>query len=136
MARIPIVSPGARTGSTAGASRPGRSAGMTLVTRGFGRNQNLIGQGFSLMSVVMEAISRFIELGQSGTKRALREIQEVIVWAKLIRINDKPPALPIQGSVKVKLTDASHLAVRAVRNVAVKVRSIFDDIKISVVRVK
>ena len=88
------------------------------------------------MSVVMEAISRFIELGQSGTKRALREIQEVIVWAKLIRINDKPPVLPIQGSVKVKLTDASHLAVRAVRNVAVKVRSIFDDIKISVVRVK
>ncbi len=136
MARIPIVSPGSRTGSPAGASRTGRSAGITLVTRGFGRNQNLIGQGFSLMSVVMEAISRFIELGQSGTKRALREIQEVIVWAKLIRINDKPPALPIQGSVKVKLTDASHLAVRAVRNVAVKVRSIFDDIKISVVRVK
>lgn len=107
-----------------------------MVTRGFGRNQNMVAQGFSIMSFVSEAVLRFIELGQSGAKRALKEIQEVVVWAKLIRINDKPPALPIQGSVKVKLTDASHLAVRAVRNVAVKVRSIYDEIKISVNRIK
>lgn len=107
-----------------------------MVTRGFGRNQNIVAQGFSLMSFIGDAVLRFIELGQSGAKRALREIQEVVVWAKLIRVNDKEISRSLQGSVKVKLTDASQITVRAVRKVAVKVRSIYDDIKISVNRIK
>lgn len=88
------------------------------------------------MSFVSDAVLRFIELGQSSAKRALREIQEVIVMAKLIRVNEKSLTVPLQGSVKVKLSDESHFAVRAMRKVSVKVRSIFDDIKISVDRVK
>lgn len=107
-----------------------------MITRGLGRNQNMVAQGFSIMSFVSDAILRFIELGQSSAKRALKEIQEVVVWAKLVKINDETLPMSIQGSVKVKLTDASQLAVRAVRKVSVKVRSIYDDIKISVNRIK
>jgi hypothetical protein len=135
LARIPVSVPGSVQGPGGGSS-PGRSRGMTMVTRGFGRNQNIVAQGFSLMSFISDAVLRFIELGQSGAKRALKEIQEVVVWVKLIRINDETLPQPIQGSVKVKLTDASQLAVRAVRKVSVKVRSIYDDIKISVNRIK
>jgi hypothetical protein len=109
---------------------------MTLVTRGFGRNQNIVAQGFSLMSVIRDAVLRFIELGQSGTKRALREIQEVVVWAKLLRVNQKAPTVPIQGSVKVNLSDASQFVVRAASKISFKARSIFDNIKISINRVK
>ncbi len=88
------------------------------------------------MSFVSDAILRFIELGQSSAKRALKEIQEVVVWAKLIRINNEMPPKKLQGSVNVKLTDTSQIAVRAVKKVSVKVRSIYDDIKISVNRIK
>ncbi len=135
MARIPVGTPG-RVQSPGGGLSPGRGRGMTMVTRGFGRNQNIVAQGFSLMAFISEAVLRFIELGQSGAKRALKEIQEVVVWAKLIRVNDEALARPLQGSVRVKLTDASQIAVRAVRKVSVKVRSIYDDIKISVNRIK
>lgn len=107
-----------------------------MITRGLGRNQNMVAQGFSIMSFVSDAILRFIELGQSSAKRALKEIQEVVVWAKLIRINNKTVTKKLQGSVKVKLTDTSQIAVRAMRKVSVKVRSIYDDIKISVNRIK
>lgn len=135
MARIPVK---IGNGSGRGVSSGGGAArvGSTLVTRGFGRNQSIVVQGFSFMTAVGEMLTRFIELGQSGTKRALREIQEVIVWAKLIRINGKAPESPVQGFVKIKLTDASQVAVRAVRKVSVKVRSIFDDLKITVNRLK
>lgn len=135
MARIPVkIGNGSARGISAGggASR----VGSTLVTRGFGRNQSIVVQGFSFMTAVGEILTRFIELGQSGTKRALREIQEVVVWAKLIRVNNKTPESPIQGFVKIKLSDASQIAVRAVKKVSVKVRSIFDDLKITVNRLK
>lgn len=134
MARIPTRSSG--LSGQQGRVSPGRPAGMTLVTRGFGRNQNIVAQGFSLMSVIRDAVLRFIELGQSGTKRALREIQEVVVWAKLLRVNQKAPTVPIQGSVKVNLSDASQFAVRAASKISFKARSIFDNIKISINRVK
>jgi len=135
LARVPIkvvIGNGRGGGSGAGGAR----IGSTLVTRGFGRNQSIVAQGFSFMTAVGQILTRFIELGQSGTKRALREIQEVVVWAKLIRVNNKTPESPIQGFVKIKLSDASQIAVRAVKKVSVKVRSIFDDLKITVNRLK
>lgn len=88
------------------------------------------------MSFISGTVLRFIELGQSGTKRALRELQEVVVWAKLIRVNEKIPSTQIQGSIKVKLTDVSQLAVHAASKISVKARSILDNIKISINRVK
>lgn len=135
MARIPVkVVIG--NGKGGGTGTGGARIGSTLVTRGFGRNQNIVAQGFSFMTAVGQVLSRFIELGQSGAKRALREIQEVVVWAKLIRVNNKTPEIPVQGFVKVKLNDASHVAVRAAKKMSVKVRSIFDDLKITVNRLK
>jgi hypothetical protein len=88
------------------------------------------------MSFLQEVFTRFIVLGQSGAKRALQEIQEVVVWAKLIRINSEKPSVPIQGSIKVKVSSASQIAVKVLERASVRVRSAWEDLKITVKRIK
>ena len=85
---------------------------------------------------VKEQVGRIVKAGQSGTKRALQEIQEVIVWAKLIRVNDVPPTKNIQGFIRVKINAASHYAVRTAKYVSSRVRSTIDDIKITIKRIR
>jgi hypothetical protein len=116
---------------------PSRRRTGTLVTRGFGRGQNIVMQGYSLMSFVKEALTRFITLGQSGAKRALQEMQDVIVWAKLLRVNDEAPKKNIQGQIRVSISkSATDLVVKVVGAAKVKARSAWEDLKITVKRIK
>ena len=94
-------------------------------------------QGYSLMSFVKEALTRFITLGQSGAKRALQEMQDVIVWAKLLRVNDEAPKKNIQGQIRVSISkSATNLVVKVVGAAKVKARSAWEDLKITVKRIK
>lgn len=87
---------------------------------------------------VIEAFKRGIRIrpGQSGTKRRLRELQEVIVWAKLIEVNDRPSPKRIEGSIRVHVPRTSTYAKVIVEHVSSNVRRVWDDLKIIVKRLR
>lgn len=107
------------------------------VSRGIAGRAGLITQGYGgPLAAVKEAVKRLIKVGQSGTKRALQELQEIVVWAKLIRVNDVAPKLPIEGSIRVRVSSASQFAVKVVERAAVRVRKAWEDVKITVTRIR
>jgi len=116
-----------------------------IITRGFGPSRGLPGragpitQGYgNPPQFVVSALQRnlSLRLGQSGTKRRLRELQHVIVWAKLIEVNDMPPKRKIEGFVKVPV-NAEHGTSRVVvEHVASRVRSALSDIKVTIKRLR
>lgn len=59
-----------------------------------------------------------------------------MVWAKLIRINDEKPPVPIQGSIKVRISKTSQIAAVLISRASVRVREAWEDIKITVKRIK
>ena len=83
-------------------------------------------------------IVRLPRIGQSGTKRAEREREreESIVWAKLIRVNDKSPEEKIEGFTRVYKGVATNFRVIAEGSPTTRVRKAGEDIKIAVARVK
>ena len=114
-----------------------------IVTRGMGSSRGLAGRGGMVtqgyggpLRFVLEQIRRVVRVGQSGAKRALKELDDVIVWAKLIRINDQPPPIKVQGFIRVKIDSAAHYAVNLTEHVSTRVRKAWEDIKISIRRLK
>jgi len=109
-----------------------------MTTRGLGKgtpgNQGLVTGGFGKRLLV--EIQRIYRAGQSGTKRALERLQEVLVWAKLIRVNDSPPPVKIQGFVKAHVERSPTYRKITVQPISARVRDISQDIKISVKRIK
>lgn len=122
------------------------SAGNRIITRGMGPTRGTPGVPMRASMITMgcggffravkEQAIRIIRAGQSGAKQALRDIQEVVVWAKLIRINDEKPTALIQGFIRVKISKASEIATVLVSRARVRVRAAWEDIKITVKRVK
>lgn len=107
------------------------------VSRGIAGRAGLITQGYGgPLAAVKEAVKRLIKAGQSGTKRALQELQEVIVWAKLIRVNDVAPKVALEGSVKVRVSDVSQIVVKVLERVTARTRKAWEDVKITVTRIR
>jgi hypothetical protein len=109
----------------------------TIVTRGFGRHNNIVTLGFvrGFIGTVTEQTIRLINLGQSGAKRVVKELEEVLIWAKLVGVNDDEPKERIEGSIRVRIDAARHISLVAER-VAHGTRRIIDDIKVTVRRWK
>lgn len=114
-----------------------------IITRGMGASRGKAGvagmvtQGYGgIFRIVKDQLRRFAKAGQSGAKRALKELEDVVVWAKLIRVNDEKPKQQIQGSINVKVDSARHFAVSIVEGVSSRVRSAWEDIKITVKRIR
>lgn len=106
------------------------------TSRGASGRAGLITQGYGgFFKKVAEAGIRLIRAGQSGTKRALRELEEIIVGAKLLSVNDEKPKDQIQGHVTVKIDRARRIAVMA-EGVSKRVRAAWEDIKITVKRIR
>lgn len=126
MARIPVQSEGKSQGRRYN----------TIITRGFGRRQQIVTQGYGgILAEIKAAVTRFITLGQSGAKRAIRELEEIIIGAKLLRVNDEKPKQQIQGHVTVKVDLTRRIAVMA-EGVSKRVRAAWEDIKITVKRIR
>lgn len=85
---------------------------------------------------VKDQANRLIKIGQSGTKRALQELQEVIIWTKLIRINDVAPEKNIQGFIRIKLSSSVQQVVAAAKFISAKSKKTIDDIKITLKRIR
>lgn len=117
--------------------------GNRIITRGMGRSRGIPGragmvtQGYGgLFKKIVEAGVRLYKAGQSGAKRAARELEEVIVWAKLIRVNDSPPENTIKGFIRVNVSSARNLAVNLVEGMRIRTRKTWDGIKITIKRLR
>lgn len=114
-----------------------------LITRGMGTTRGVTGRagmvtqgvGGRFIEIIKQQAVRLIRIGQSGTKRALKELEEVVVWAKLIRVNDEKPQVQVQGSMKVKVDLTRKIAVMA-EGVSTRVRKAWEDIKITMKRIR
>lgn len=114
-----------------------------LVTRGMGTSPGPPGRASMVASgmggifvAIAQVVKRVIRVGQSGTKRALRELEEVVVWAKMIRVNDEPPPKTIQGFVKATIRDAKDYTVAAAKEFKSRVKNVLETVKIRVDRIK
>jgi|LauGreDrversion4_2_1035121.scaffolds.fasta_scaffold78347_4 hypothetical protein len=111
---------------------------MRIVTRGMGKNppgvQGFISMGFGrrLIEQVRQAIAR----GKSSAKRLAQELEDVVVWAKLIRVNDEKPKTNVQGSIRLKIDTARNIAVSMVEGTTARVKKTWEDIKITVKRLQ
>ena len=106
----------------------------TIVTRGFGRHNNIVTLGFVRGFITEQAI-RLINLGQSGAKRAMKELEDVLIWAKLVGVNDDEPKHRVEGSIRVRVDAARHISLVAER-IAHGTRRVIDDIRVTVRRLK
>lgn len=107
------------------------------TTRGTAGRAGLITQGYGGPPFfIRQALLRGLRsrLG-SSSKREFREFDEVIAWAKLIMINDKPPVDNIEGFVTIKIDRRKYVGSIA-RHVGTRVRKVIDDISVFVKRLK
>jgi hypothetical protein len=126
-------------GSTTG-GRPHPYGRITnrIVTRGMGPHINrLVTQGYGgPPAFVVAAFQRGLIFGQSGRKRRLRELETVIVWAKLLEVNGRVPPKKIEGFVRIPVDwDRGFAAVMA-EHVSSRVKKAIEGIKVFVRRIK
>lgn len=110
---------------------------MKIITKGLGKDPPGV-TGFITMGFgkkLIQAAIRLVRQGQSGAKRALQELQEVVVWAGLVSVNDKRPQKKVQGFVRVRINTAARYAVTAAQLVTTRIRNVYEDIKVSIKRV-
>jgi len=103
-----------------------------IVTRGFGpirtvpNNSGPITMGYGPVppAFVVSAFQSAIRHGgQSGFKRRMQELDEVIVWAKLIQINNNSSPPNIKGFVRIPVPRTQAKTSVTVEHVASLIRS-------------
>lgn len=126
-------------GSTSG-GRPHPYGRVTnrIITRGMGPHINrLVTQGYGgPPAFVVAAFQRGIIVGQSGHKRRMRELQPVIVWAKLLEYNGRVPPKKIEGFVVVRVDKDKGFAAVMAEHVSSRVRKAIEDLKVFVKRIR
>lgn len=77
-------------------------------------------------------------VGQSGTKRRERELQlrQVMVAAKLLRVNNQTIPENVQGYVASVADTPTRQVVKLIEHVSTRVRSVWEDIKVTAKRIK
>ena len=114
-----------------------------IITRGMGTSRGAAGragmvtQGYGgIPPAFVTQAFRQINLGQSGYKRRLQELDEVVVWAKLTEVNGVEPKKPVKGWIKVKVDKDRGFAHVMAEHLGSRVRSVLEVIKVSVQRLK
>lgn len=114
-----------------------------IITRGMGPSTGTAGRagmvtqgyGGTIPQFVIDGIQfRQINLGQSGTKRRIDQLDEVIIWAKLVEVNGQPSPAPIKGWVKVKVDKSRGTAM--VEHIAHRSRAAWEFIKVTARRLR
>lgn len=114
-----------------------------IITRGMGASRGkagvagLVTQGYGgLFRIAKEAVRQLIKVGRSSAKRAVEGLEEIVVWAKLVRVNDKKPDEKVEGFIRVGIDRARHIAVNLMGTITSRVRSTWEDIKVTISRIK
>jgi hypothetical protein len=115
-----------------------------IITRGFGAKRSMpgaagpvtIGCGSSIIAIINSIIQWLPKPGQSGTKRRLAELDQVVVWAKLVEINDKAPHKEITGWINVLVKKQQNYASVMAEHVSTRIQTAWERIRVSVKRIK
>lgn len=114
-----------------------------LVTRGMGTSRGvpgragLVTQGMGgIFRFVVQQAERVIRYGRSSAHRAVQGLEEIIVWAKLVKVNDERPPQKVEGFVRVGIDRARHIAVNLIGSITSRARGVWEDIKITINRIK
>ena len=114
--------------------------GNRIITRGLGPSRGVPGRTsmvtYGFGGTLIEIVKKIVKAGQSGAKRALQELEEIIVSARLIRVNDKQPENQVSGFVRVKWDAAKKYAVSFAGQVSTKVKEAWEDVKVTINRIK
>lgn len=134
MARIFIPVPSGQQSGTQSFPNKIITRGMGATRGGVPGRQGLVVQGYTgtVPGFIPTTLLRQINLGQSGYKRRLAELDEIIIWAKLIEMNNKPPPVTVKGWIRVKQAPGRGF----VSVMAESVRVVRDYIKVTVSRLK
>lgn len=114
-----------------------------IVTQGFGPSRSVAGRAGPVTSgfgggdlhapTVVEA-TRIIRHGRSGERHTIDETP-IVVWAKLVEVNDKVPNVNVEG--KVGSIRNKHENVRTFAGyVSARVKKLVEVVKIIVERVE
>lgn len=114
-----------------------------IITRGMGTSRGKAGvagmvtQGYGgLFRFIAELPRNLVRIGRSSAQRASQGLEEIIVWAKLVRVNDKKPSQDVEGFIRIGIDKAKHIAVSILGAATTKVRKTWDDIKITISRIR
>lgn len=100
-----------------------------IITRGMGRSRGntglagMVTQGYSWYNSVFQNIEEasriLVKHGRSAYGKTKREIENIVVFARLIRVNGNKPQENIAGrvSVGVKLNNGRVVFVEAIKRV-------------------
>lgn len=118
--------------------RPGQPRVINrVITRGLGARR---GTGRASLVVVggggFRQVYEYIrKTAGSGVKYVKENVENIVVWARLISVNGIRPKDPVQGKITVSIDLNRRIAVLAER-VSHRVRSAWEDFKITIKRVK
>ena len=109
-----------------------------IITRGMGGARgsgraSLVVWGGGGFRQVIEYVKR---KAGDGVKYVKDGIDEIIVWAKLVRINDEKPKVLIQGLTRAQLDSKKKISVKLSERISMRARKAWEDIKITIRRVK
>ena len=105
-----------------------------IITRGLGPHRNrLVTQGYGgPVQAVIAAAERAFEYGRSSARRIQDELKEVIIWARLVSVNDKTPPVKVQGFVRVRVGRVLAAARAAVKFVEKTTSSVWGKVVVTV----
>lgn len=111
-----------------------RPHGSGIITRGY-NHITIITRGYGgLFKKIIEAAQRGYYWGRSGYRRAREEVEEIIIYAKLVLVNDKPPPHKIEGMLVTKYKRLVESAGMLVEHVSTKIKHAWNDIVITITR--
>lgn len=108
------------------------------ITRGMGAPRgsgraSLVASGFGGLRKYFEAVKR--KLGD-GVDYVRNNIDHIIVWAKLVNVNEEKPKHMVQGHTYVKTNKDRRISVKAVGGFSSNIRRTWENIKIIFHRIK
>jgi hypothetical protein len=107
------------------------------ITRGMGAPRGTGRAG--LITVGGGGFRQFIEIirrkAGDGVDYVKKNVENIVVWARLITVNDEKPQQLIQGSANVVVTN-KKITVRMTEGFRHRVRKIWENVKITINRIR
>lgn len=115
-----------------------------LVTRGMGASRGVPGRaglvtqgmGGIFRFIVKEIPERIIRVGRSSAKRAAEGLEEIVVWAKLVSVNEQTPEKKVEGFIKLGIDRARRIAVTLTDGITARVKSAYNNLRVTISRIK
>lgn len=109
--------------------------GNLLVTRGFGFNSRVVQQGHTAQT--FDEVVRIIKIGRSSAERMAEEFKNLMVWARLTKVNEKPASDKlIEGKMMAQIQPAAVDTIKFLDVAVSGIKSATDNVKISMSRIK